>query len=311
MPPMVMATADTGPMSYYLDHPDGSARWETFIAEDFIAHLRATYNVRRDRESTFITGISTGGYGSLKIALGRPDRFGAVAAIQPLLEPGLRDSDIGARNRLHHMVGGPRELLGENRDAVFQANNPANRALANADAIKKSGLAIYLEVGDEDFLNAHDGSEFLHRILWDPRYRARVPSHSRRRSRWADVRPADARCVRMAWRGQCAIGSLRCGIVDAGRARGERVDRARAKWKSAARRSEQRRIHPHPARAVETGARSSCRKDRSDHIETITGKLPARRISQARISVLWQKRVTTQRREFRSTWRRNNHELGF
>jgi S-formylglutathione hydrolase len=167
MAPMVMATADTGPMSYYLDHRDGSARWETFIAEDFIAHLRATYNVRRERESTFITGISMGGYGSLKIALGRTDRFGAVAAIQPLLEPGLPDSDIGARNRLHHMVGGPRELLGENRDAVFQANNPANRALANADAIKKSGLAIYLEVGDEDFLNAHDGTEFLHRVLWD------------------------------------------------------------------------------------------------------------------------------------------------
>ncbi|HWN58381.1 MAG TPA: hypothetical protein VNO74_09790, partial [Methylomirabilota bacterium] len=36
-----------------------------------------------------------------------------------------------------------------------------------ADAIKKSGLAIYLEVGDEDFLNAHDGTEFLHRVLWD------------------------------------------------------------------------------------------------------------------------------------------------
>jgi S-formylglutathione hydrolase len=167
VPPMVMACADTGTMSYYLDHPDGSARWETFIAEDFPAHLRATYDVRRDREATFIAGISMGGYGSLKIALRRPERFAAVAAIQPLLEPGLRDADIGARNRLHHMVGGPRELLGENRDAVFRANNPANRALANADAIRKSGLAIYIEAGGDDFLNAHDGAEFLHRVLWD------------------------------------------------------------------------------------------------------------------------------------------------
>ncbi len=167
VPPMVMASADTGPMSYYLDHPDGNARWESFIAEDFLAHLRATFEVRSERESTFITGISMGGYGSLKIALRRPDRFGAVAAIQPLLEPGLRDSDIGARNRMHHMIGGPPELLGENRDAVFQANNPGNLARANAGAIKESGLAIYLEVGDRDFLNAHDGTEFLHRILWD------------------------------------------------------------------------------------------------------------------------------------------------
>jgi len=165
--PMAVAMASTGAMSYYLDHPDGSARWESFIAEDFLAHLRGKFSVGRDRESTFITGISMGGYGSLKIAFSRSDQFAAVAAIQPLLEPGFHDSEIGARNRLHHMVGGPRELLGPNRDAVFEANNPANRARANADAIKKSGLAIYLEVGDEDFLNAHDGTEFLHRVLWD------------------------------------------------------------------------------------------------------------------------------------------------
>lgn len=167
MPPMVLACADTGPMSYYLDHPDGSAQWEKFVAEDFLAHLRDAHNVRRDRESTFIAGISMGGYGALKIALGRPDGFGAVAAIQPLLEPGLRDADIGARNRLHHNVGGPRELLGENRDAVFEANNPANRARSNADAIGKSGLAIFIDAAGDDFLNAHDGAEFLHRILWD------------------------------------------------------------------------------------------------------------------------------------------------
>jgi S-formylglutathione hydrolase len=59
-------------------------------------------------------------------------------------------------------------LLGPNRDAaLFESNNPAGRARANALAIKASGLAIYLEVGDEDSLNAHDGTEFLHRVLWD------------------------------------------------------------------------------------------------------------------------------------------------
>jgi S-formylglutathione hydrolase len=168
VPPMVIASASTGAMSYYLDHPDGSARWETFIAENFPEYLRDKYNAGRDRASTFIAGISMGGYGALKIAFARPDQFGAVAAIQPLLEPGFRDEEIGVRNRLHHGVGGPRELLGESRDAaLFEANNPASRARANALAIRGSGLAIYLEVGDEDFLNAHDGAEFLHRVLWD------------------------------------------------------------------------------------------------------------------------------------------------
>ena len=168
MPPMVIASASTGAMSYYLDHPDGSARWETFIGENFPEYLRDKYNAGRNRAATFLAGISMGGYGALKIAFARPDQFAAVAAIQPLLEPGFRDAEIGARNRLHHGVGGPRELLGESRDAeLFEANNPASRARANALAIRGSGLAIYLEVGDEDFLNAHDGAEFLHRVLWD------------------------------------------------------------------------------------------------------------------------------------------------
>jgi S-formylglutathione hydrolase len=168
MPPMVIASASTGALSYYLDHPDGSARWETFIGENFPEYLRDKYNAGRNRAATFLAGISMGGYGALKIAFARPDQFAAVAAIQPLLEPGFRDAEIGARNRLHHEVGGPRELLGESRDvALFEANNPASRARANALAIRGSGLAIYLEVGDDDFLNAHDGAEFLHRVLWD------------------------------------------------------------------------------------------------------------------------------------------------
>lgn len=168
VPPMVVASSSTGALSYYLDHPEGGARWETFIADEFLAHLRGKYHAGQDRASTSIAGISMGGYGALKIAFARPNQFAAVAAIQPLLEPGYRDAEIGARNRLHHAVGGPRELLGENRDAaLFESNNPANRARSNAQSIRDSGLAIYLEVGDEDFLNAHDGTEFLHRVLWD------------------------------------------------------------------------------------------------------------------------------------------------
>ena len=33
--------------------------------------------------------------------------------------------------------------------------------------IRDAGLAIYIDAADRDFLNAHDGAEFLHRVLWD------------------------------------------------------------------------------------------------------------------------------------------------
>jgi S-formylglutathione hydrolase len=109
-----------------------------------------------------------GGYGALKTAFAYPDRFGGVAAIQPMLEPGFRDAEVGARNRLHHPSGGPPQFIGPGRDPLlFEANNPAGRARAHARLIHDSHLAIYVEVGDEDFVNAHDGTEFLHRVLWD------------------------------------------------------------------------------------------------------------------------------------------------
>jgi S-formylglutathione hydrolase len=154
--PMVFATPSAG-MSYYLD-------WDSFIVDDFIPHLRATCNVG----VTAITGISMGGYGALKIAFAHPEKFAAVAVMNPMLEPGLNDAEIGARNKIHHSTGGPARLIGAARDPdLFAANNPANRAIANATLIRESGLPIYLEAGGNDFVNAHDGTEFLHRVLWD------------------------------------------------------------------------------------------------------------------------------------------------
>jgi S-formylglutathione hydrolase len=167
IPPMVLATPSPG-MDYYVEDAERGVRWESFLAEELVPHLRATCNVGGDRLSTAITGISIGGYGALKTAFGRPEEFGVVAAMQPMIEPGFLDTEIRARNRLHHYSGGPERLVGPEREpGLFESNNPANLARRSAGRIRETGLAIYLEAGDEDFLNAHDGTEFLHRVLWD------------------------------------------------------------------------------------------------------------------------------------------------
>jgi S-formylglutathione hydrolase len=164
VPPMIIATPTPGP-DYCLEDPAGPIQWDSFLASDFIPHLRAACHVS---DATVITGISGGGYGALKLAFARPHLFTAIAAMQPMLEPGLRESDVGPRNRLHHSAGGPPQLIGPARNAsLWESNNPANRARANAQQIRDSGIAIYIDAGDHDFLNAHDGAEFLHRVLWD------------------------------------------------------------------------------------------------------------------------------------------------
>ena len=63
--------------------------------------------------------------------------------MQPMLEPGLRESVVGPRNRLHHTAGGPLQLAGPTRDpSLWESNNPANLARANDQQTRDAGLAI-------------------------------------------------------------------------------------------------------------------------------------------------------------------------
>ena len=103
VPAMVIAIPTSG-LDYYMEDPAGSIRWDSFLAGDFLPHLRSA---RQVSETTVIAGISGGGYGALKLAFARPHCFAAVAAMQPMLEPGLHGADVGPRNRLHHSAGGP------------------------------------------------------------------------------------------------------------------------------------------------------------------------------------------------------------
>jgi S-formylglutathione hydrolase len=165
LPPLVVATASTGASSCYLDHPDGSTAWETFIGTRLQEELGKRYVLNGD---AVLLGVSMGGYGALKIAFARPEAFKGVAAVEPMLEPALRASDVRPRNRFYVLGDDlPAALLGPDRDPeLFERDNPANRAVRNAELIRASNLAIYLECGDDDALLFQDGTEFLHRVLW-------------------------------------------------------------------------------------------------------------------------------------------------
>jgi hypothetical protein len=72
-------------------------------------------------------------YGVLKLAFARPRLFAAIAAMQPMLEPGLVESGVGPRNRLPHAAGGPPRLIGPTRDpalGVEQSRQPSARECA-------------------------------------------------------------------------------------------------------------------------------------------------------------------------------------
>jgi enterochelin esterase-like enzyme len=68
VPPMIIATPTSG-LDYYMEDPAGSIRWDSFLAGDFVPHLRSTCDIS---DSTVIAGISGGGHGALKLAFSAP-----------------------------------------------------------------------------------------------------------------------------------------------------------------------------------------------------------------------------------------------
>ncbi len=176
LPPLVMVSFSSGGGSWY-----GGA-WEDFVVSELPQWANEQFGTSLDPDKTVMTGISMGGYGTLKIAFKNPERFLAIAPMEPAIEPSLERMPNQLRNTWYRIPIGEQLVWGNPFDEeAWLADNPATVADRNADAIRESGLEIYLEVGDQDYINLHDGTEFMHRVLWDRDIR-----HEYHLVRWAD-----------------------------------------------------------------------------------------------------------------------------
>ena len=68
----------SAPMSFYSDMKYGM-KYYTYITKELPEFLASAYGLDFPREKTFLSGLSMGGYGTLKIGLNNPDMFGAIA----------------------------------------------------------------------------------------------------------------------------------------------------------------------------------------------------------------------------------------
>lgn len=156
---------------------------EEFVALEFPNWVAKNYNFQTDVSEVCMTGVSMGGFGTLHVGLRYPEKFCAIAPMEPGIEPSFTPGPAGRRSTWWRadtsLVTESNE--GEGVDMSFVEHSPARSVRDHADAIRRSGLHIYIEVGDEDYTNLHDGAEFLHRVLWDND----IP-HEYHLVRWAD-----------------------------------------------------------------------------------------------------------------------------
>jgi len=145
--PLIVVMPD-GHRGFYTDHHSGPA-YGIHIGEELPAIIESTFHARTSGKARCIGGLSMGGYGALRIALGYAGRYvsanshsGAVLADQKsrrnVLQPGEMQRVFG-KNR----PGSPHDLLGLAKSAKKQNKLPK----------------LLLDCGTEDFL-LPDNREF-------------------------------------------------------------------------------------------------------------------------------------------------------
>jgi putative tributyrin esterase len=70
--------------SFYTDQPNGQ-KYFTYLVEELPQYLADVFNLSPRREDTYIAGNSMGGYGAIKAALLRPEKYAAAASFSGVL----------------------------------------------------------------------------------------------------------------------------------------------------------------------------------------------------------------------------------
>src|SRR5215470_4679691 len=138
-----------GGNSFYINSKSG-VRYEDAIVKDLIPYIESTYRAIGTQRGRAIQGISMGGFGALMIAFKHPEMFSSVTAHCAALFPEL-PKPSGEDRRAQFLAGLIGRIFGDPPDDnYFKANNPFDLADSNLAAIKKSGIKIYFDVGDQD-----------------------------------------------------------------------------------------------------------------------------------------------------------------
>jgi S-formylglutathione hydrolase FrmB len=138
--PMIIVMPDGG-RGFYTNHAAGP-QWATHIAEELPAMIERTFPANTTREGRCIGGLSMGGYGALRLALGYPDRYiSANSHSGALLGPTL-SRNVVSMDEYHQMFGPAFE--GSEHDLIVLARR--------AKAAGVTLPALRIDCGIEDHL---------------------------------------------------------------------------------------------------------------------------------------------------------------
>ena len=142
-----------GENSFWLNGLSTGHAFQSFVGEELVSFVRRTFGLALRRESTFVCGLSMGGFGALHTALAYPQVFGtAVCLSSALIEREVAAMKPGQGNNVAN-YDYYRECFGEPEKLMSGENAPetlVDKLLASGGALPMP--EIYMACGTEDFL---------------------------------------------------------------------------------------------------------------------------------------------------------------
>jgi S-formylglutathione hydrolase len=164
----VLAVPKSG-RSFWIDDVRGEQCWETFVLEELPGAV-AGHTALDGRVA--LIGVSMGGLGVLRLALKHPHRYVAMAALEPGIESAMTWEDVDIESTGVRDVALFERFHGSPVDPQhFALNHPPALVAPQAEAIRSSGLALYIECGEDDALGLDQGAELMHHLLQEHQVR--------------------------------------------------------------------------------------------------------------------------------------------
>lgn len=138
--PVIMIAVQGIYGSYYTDARDGGRPIETFLVQEFVPRIDATFRTLPIREARALEGIFMGGYGAAFLGFKYPDTFGVISMFSPPIAPLKWFQQEGPQIS--------RDVWGDDQ-SYFDAVDPFLIVQRHADRIRgRQKIRIY--VGERD-----------------------------------------------------------------------------------------------------------------------------------------------------------------
>ncbi len=138
---VVMPAGENG---FYIDQKETGRNYGEFIGEELVAMTRKMFPLSKNREDTFIGGLSMGGYGAMRNGLKYSDTFSHIISLSGALQLFEDEKETGVGT-----IASELSNFGDYQEALRSDRNPKNMIFDKKFTHKPK---VFMAVGSEDTL---------------------------------------------------------------------------------------------------------------------------------------------------------------